>query len=447
LGLIFFVGMMCFVFQSVYAWAEPFMNLIDSAFALIQNLISPLLEGTPMLQSLVVDGIIAGVGGIVVFLPQIFILFFFIGLLEDTGYMARAAFIMDKLLGWAGLNGKSFIPLLSSYACAVPGIMAARTLEDPKARITTIMIAPLMSCSARLPVYVLFIGAFITPVYGTAVGGFVLFAMHFVGLIIAAPVAIFINRFVLKAKVQPFIIEMSEYRVPRVQDLLLRMWLKGREFIINAGTVIFAFSVIIWALLYFPHSDDVRVATKGQFVEMQSQELGMQVAEVIKVMDEEPDSKLAMRFDQTLESVYLEQSYLARFGKAVQPVFELAGFDWKITVGVLASFPAREVIVSTLGIIYNLGGDIDEESDGLRERIQNSKWPEGTARAGQHVFTIPVAVSIMVFFALCMQCGATVATINRELNWRWAMAAFLGATTMAWVFAVACYQVGMLLYA
>lgn len=417
-GLVIFVAMMFVVFQSIYTWAGPFMDWIEQAVAFVQEGAAPLLGGWPALQSLVVDGVIGGVGGVLVFLPQILILFFFISLLEDTGYMARGAFLMDKMLGWCGLNGKSFVPMLSSYACAVPGILAARTIEDPRARLTTVLVSPLMSCSARLPVYVLMIGAFIEPAYGAAAAGLTLFAMHFVGLAVAVPVAWALNKFVLGTNLQPFLLEMPSYRRPRLRDILWRMWERAREFLVRAGTVIVAMTIIIWALVYFPRPESVRERVES-------------------LAAAESPARAAQRVD----AAYIEQSYLARAGRAVQPLFEPAGFDWKITVGVLASFPAREVIIATLGTIYGIGAEVDEGSGDLRGTLAGDRWREGP-RAGQPVFTVPVALAIMVFFALCLQCGATVAVMAKESNWGWALFAFAYMTFLAWAGAVLTYQLG-----
>lgn len=440
-GTLIFLGVMYVVFQSLYSWAGPLMDLIDAGTSAMQDFVRPLLSTTPALQSLLCDGIIAGVGGVLIFLPQILILFFFIALLEDTGYMARAAFLVDKLFSWCGLNGRSFVPLLSSYACAIPGVMATRTLSDPKARLTTILMAPFMSCSARLPVYILLIGTFIEPLYGPLVAGAVLFAMHFVGLALALPLAWVLTRFFLKIKTQPFILEMPDYRVPTLRNISHRMWERGREFVLRAGTVILAFSILIWALLYFPRSPDVKEKTSQAFL---SELAGSHSAAEIQSALENPDSDISSALTHRIDSAYIEQSYLGRFGKAVQPIFDPAGFDWKITVGVLSSFPAREVIIATIGIIYNLGADVDEGSDDLRSVLQNEKWTSGP-RMGEPVYTLPVVLGIMVFFALCMQCGATVAIIARELNWRWAAFSFFGMTTLAWVTAVLIYQISKLL--
>ena len=435
-GTLIFLGVMYIVFQSLYSWAGPLMDLIDTGTSATQEFVRPLLSTTPALQSLLCDGIIAGVGGVLIFLPQILILFFFIALLEDTGYMARAAFLVDKLFSWCGLNGRSFVPLLSSYACAIPGVLATRTLSDPKARLTTILMAPFMSCSARLPVYILLIGTFIEPLYGPLVAGAVLFAMHFAGLALALPLAWVLNRFFLKIKNQPFILEMPDYRVPTLRNIFRRILDRGREFVLKAGTVILAFSVLIWALLYFPRSPDVKETTSMDFF---SEIAGSHSAAEIQSALENPDSDISTALAHRIDSAYIEQSYLGRFGKAVQPVFDPAGFDWKITVGVLSSFPAREVIIATMGIIYNLGADVDEGSDDLRSVLQKEKWTSGP-RMGQPVYTLPVVIGIMVFFALCMQCGATVAIIARELNWRWAAFSFFGMTTLAWAIAVLIYQ-------
>jgi ferrous iron transport protein B len=388
-GLLVFTALMFAVFASVYWIARPAMDGIEWLFGKLGVWAGAALAGRPMIQSLVVDGMIAGVGGVVVFLPQILILFLFVAILEDSGYMARAAFLMDKVFSWTGLNGKSFVPMLSSFACAVPAIMTARTIEDPKARLSTILVSPLMSCSARLPVYVLMIGAFIEPKYGALWAGAALFVMHMLGLVVAIPIAFFINRFLLKLKPLPFILEMPPYRRPAAASVVRRMYLSGKEFTVRAGSVIFAISIIIWALSYFPHP-----AAKGED-----------------------------------KSVALERSFLGTFGKAVQPAFAPAGFDWKTTVAVLAAFPAREVVVSTLGILYS--AEDDEENVKLKEQMIASK-----------TFTVATAAAVMVFFAFCMQCGSTVAIMARESSWKWAGFAFVYMTTLAWVGAVATYQIG-----
>lgn len=420
-GLAFFVLIMFMVFQSIYMWSGPFMAAIEVVIAQTQELVAPWLVPWPAGQSLLVDGVIGGVGGVIIFLPQILILFFFIALLEDTGYLARGAFLMDKVFGWCGLNGKSFVPMLSSYACAIPGVLAARTIEDPRARLTTILVSPLMSCSARLPVYTLMIGAFIEPSYGAVWAGGLLFALHVVGLAVAVPVAWAVNKFVLRTRPQPFLLEMPPYRLPRLRDIFWRMWERAREFLRRAGTVIVAMTIVIWALVYFPRPAEVRERAMAD----------------LSVLND------SSAIDRAVDAAYLEQSYLARAGRAVQPVFDLAGFDWKITVGVLASFPAREVIISTLGTIYGVGQDADEASGDLRSALARDFWTHGP-RTGHPVFTLPVALAVMVFFALCLQCGATVAVMAKEAGWRWALFGFLYMTALAWLGAVLTFQLGTL---
>ena len=438
-GLLAFLALMYLVFQSVYSWAGPFMDLIEGGKGVVQEALSNTLSPWPMLESLVKDGIIEGVGAVVIFLPQILILFFFITLLEDTGYMSRAAFLMDKLFSWCGLSGKSFVPLLSSYACAIPGVMATRTIQDPKARLVTILVAPFMSCSARLPVYVLLIGAFIEPKYGAGIAGATLFGMHFVGLIVAMPFAYLMNRFVLKTPPQPFLLELPNYQIPKVRDVLIRMYNQGKEFVVNAGTVIFAITIVIWAMLYFPRPESVALEAQGVFLESLAAENGWSIAESRVQLDASEDLQEVL--DHQVSSAYIEQSFMGRIGKTVQPVFAGAGFDWKITVGVIASFPAREVLISTLGIIYSLGGDVDEEAGDLRDTMASQTWSVGP-QAGMPIFTIPVVIAIMVFFALCQQCGATLAIIAQETSWKWACVSFGFMTLLAWLASILINQVG-----
>lgn len=419
-GLIFFVGVMYLTFQSIYTFAGPLMDLIEGCFSTIQEWVGPKLEGNPILQSLIVDGVIAGIGGILVFLPQIVILFFFISVLEGTGYLARAAFLMDRLLGWCGLNGRAFIPLLSSFACAIPGIMAARVMPDPKSRLATILVAPLMSCSARLPVYLLLIGAFIQPTYGAFWSGFALFAMHLLGLVVAIPIVFILNRKMLKGSRLPFMLELPPYQWPKWKDVALAMYLRGKVFVTTAGTTILVMSVLIWAAGYFPQmSSSQKESAKA---EIQRQQPGID--------DQEIENRLTQK--------QLEQSVLGRFGKAVEPVFAPAGFDWRISTAILSAFPARETVVPSLGIIFSLGGD-DEAK--LADTLKQAKWPDG-----RPLFSLTTSISLMVFFALCAQCLSTLATVKRETNsTKWAVFMFVYMTALAYLCAVLVYQTGRLL--
>lgn len=431
-GLAAFVGVMYLTFQSIYSWAGPLVDAINAGFEALGSAASDSLASTPMLGSLVSDGIIAGVGSVLVFLPQIIILFLFLAVLEDSGYLARAAFLMDKLLAWSGLNGRAFIPMLSSFACAVPGVMAARVIPDARARMATILVSPLMSCSARLPVYLLLIGAFIEPRFGAGWAAFTLFAMHALGLLVALPVAWLLNRGILKTPPVPFIMEMPPYRMPHLRNVLFRVFEAAKRFVVRAGTVIFALSIVIWALTYFPRPESIQQASDGkaQLLIAQGERAG--------AMSEEQKSQILNSARAEADALYLEQSYLGRAGKTIQPVFAPLGFDWKITVGVLAAFPAREVIISALGIIYSVGDADDEESSGLKQQMAREVRQDGSP-----LFTPLLAVTLMVFFALCCQCMSTVATVQKELgSWKLAVFMFTYMTALAYAAGLLVYQVG-----
>lgn len=408
-GTAVFLLLMAAVFQAIYTWSGPLMDFIDTSFGWFGEQVTALMPaGT--LQSLVVDGVIAGVGGVVIFVPQIVILFGFIAILEDCGYMARAAFLMDRLMSWVGLSGRSFVPMLSSFACAVPGIMSARVIENRRDRFATILIAPLMSCSARLPVYTIMIAAFIPAkeLFGGLLGlqALVLFSMYMLGMVVAVPVAWTLKRTLLKGDTPPFVMEMPGYKWPDIRTVVLRMLDRGKAFLLRAGTVILAMTVVVWALAYFPHPPEIA----DQY-----------------------------STEEEIAGAYLRQSVLGQMGKFVEPAVRPLGWDWKIGMATLASFPAREVIIATLGTIYNLGGG--EESQRLQEAMAAEAWPDG-----RPVFTPLVALSVMVFFALCCQCGATLAVMYRETgSWRWPLLAFTYMTTLAYLGALAVYQGGQLL--
>jgi ferrous iron transport protein B len=444
-GPLIFLSAMAVLFTAVFKLASIPQDWIESFFDWSKDVVKPLLENSPILQSLVVDGVIAGVGAFTAFLPQIVTLFFFVALLEDSGYMARAAFLMDRLFSWCGLNGRSFVPMLSGYACAVPSVLATRVIEDPKARAATAFLVPFMSCSARLPVYTLMISAFIVPALGTTGGVLVMIGMYLLGLLIALPTAFIITRFVVRSRPQPFVLELPRYQLPSARDVLVRVWDSASEFVKRAGTVIFSITVIVWALLYFPHSEEVEAQVKADFVAAHAKETGKTPAEVEALLAKAaPEDELAAALENTTNAAHTENSYLGRFGKFVQPVFAPAGFDWRITVGVLASFPAREAIIATLGTTYSLGTGVDEESGDLKTAMAKVHWTEGPL-IGKPVFTLSVAFGVMAFFALCSQCGATLAVIRKESGLRWAVASFLYMTALAWVAAVTCFQVGNLL--
>jgi len=511
-GTLVFALLMMLVFQTIFFWSEPLMGGIESIFSALGEFLGErMVDGA--LKSLICKGVIAGVGGVLVFLPQICLLFLFIAIMEDCGYMARAAFLMDRLLSRVGLSGKSFIPMLSSFACAVPGVMATRTIENPRDRLTTILISPLMSCSARIPVYMIMIGAFIPNLRWGVVSlhGLTLFGMYAVGILVAVPVAWLLKKTLLKGETPPFLIELPSYKVPDWRTVLLRVFDRGKAFTIRAGTIILAVSIVVWALAYFPHPDHIsksydkqRDLVEVQYERQLAEKLApmplhslrdpkSQIALMLKqiesfekerdgaVAEAGKDTPEAAKAEKTYEQLlvemqkvapvafnsaievrkiqqghkdelssiekteageYLRQSYFGKMGSAIEPLFKPLGWDWRISMAALASFPAREVIVATLGEIFNLGSDVDEEDEGLRAALQQVTWDNSNSR----LFNIPVALSIMIFFALCSQCAATLATIKRETNsWRWPLFSFGYMTALAYVGAMFAYQLTMAL--
>jgi ferrous iron transport protein B len=501
-GLVIFSLLMLFVFQMIYSWAGPLMDFVEAG----QNSVAGVVERVVphgMLRSLIVDGVIAGVGGVLIFLPQICLLFLFLALLEDCGYMARAAFLMDRLMLKLGLSGKSFVPLMSSFACAIPGVMATRVIENRRDRMVTILIAPLMSCSARLPVYLLLIQAFVPErslfevgKYSFGLQGTVLFLMYCVGVFVAIPIAWLLKKFFFPGETPHFVMELPEYKVPSLRVVVDRVYDRGKAFVVRAGTLIFATSVLVWAAGYFPgdHSQQHKLAatvdSMEAIVEQAQQELArtefaiacIQNLKAGEPLSEDDRQRLAANpefpIDQTdaniiaalpeweqlqterarraktaelhleqlqeeangINSRLIAESYLGRAGHAIEPFVKPLGWDWKIGVGVIASFPAREVIISTLGTIYSLGGEVDEDDPGLMGALKAAAWPDG-----RKVFNLPVALSIMVFFALCAQCAATLMVIKRETNsWRWPIFTFTYMTALAYVGALITYQVGKL---
>ncbi len=415
LGPVLLIMVMTLIFQSIFSWAEPVMHLIDATFSSLGGEVSGLMPDGP-LRSLLVDGIIGGVGSVLVFLPQITILFLFIGMLEDSGYMPRVAFLVDRAFSWCGLSGKSFIPMLSSFACAVPGIMATRTIEDRKHRLMTILVAPLMTCSARLPVYAIMIAAFIP--HKTYMGilnshGLLLGGLYLLGVVVAVLVSLVMSKIVFKSQRGTFLMELPSYKIPTLRSVLIRVYHRVRSFVFRAGTVILAITVVIWALSYYPRTDKLVGASPGA---------------------------VGGTSEGNRAGGQLGDSYLGQLGHVVEPLFAPLGWDWKITMATLASFPAREVIIATLGTIYNLGAEEHDVSESLVDKMRLAKWEQGP-KAGLAVFNPAVALSIMVFFALCCQCGATVVTIRQETgSWKYAAGTFLYMTLLAYGAALIVYQ-------
>jgi ferrous iron transport protein B len=391
IGPAVFIALMAIVFQSVFTWAAPMQEAIEGIIAALGDRVGALLpEGD--LRSLVVDGIFAGVGGVLVFLPQISILFLVIGILEDSGYMARAAFLMDRVMRRVGLHGRSFIPMLSGYACAVPGIMATRVIENRQDRLATMMVVPLMSCSARLPVYTLLIGTFIpasTLPFGFGLQGLTLLGMYLLGTLTALAVAAVFKRTLLKGPVRPMILELPSYRWPSLRTLGVTVWQRAMLFVRRAGTVIMALSIVLWAMATYP-----RTAVDASLPEV------------------------------TQAEQQLEGSTLGRVGRIIEPVVRPLGYDWKIGVSIAASFAAREVFVSTMGTIYGVGSD-EENMQALGDRLRAERNPV----TGEPVYTTLVAMGLMVFYVFALMCMSTTAITVREagggrIGWGWAAMQF-----------------------
>ena len=392
---------MAIVFQAVFAWATPIMNLIDNATAILGSVVAARL-GDGAFTSLIADGVIAGVGSVVIFLPQILILFLFIILLEDSGYLARAAYLMDRTMRSVGLSGQSIIPMISSFACAVPGIMATRVIPNRRDRIATILAAPFMTCSARLPVYALLIAAFVpaTDIGFLNLQGLVLFGLYMFGIVAGILTALLIRKTALRGPKPPFALMLPEFRRPNVRTVLMQLLGRAKVFLYRAGTVIFAVAVVVWALAYYPRMTDI-------------------------------DPSLT---ENQAAAAQLEQSFLGRAGKFVEPAFEPLGWDWRVSSAVIAGFPAREVVVAVLGTVYAVGDDADEAT--LSQRLQSATWPDG-----REVFTFPMVIGLLIFYACCLQCAATLAVMRRETNgWAWPAFAWLYMTTIGYLGALLAYQ-------
>ena len=402
-GTIGLFVVMAIVFQAVFAWATPIMDVIDSGSALLSGWVTTQL-GNGAFASLVGDGIIAGVGSVVVFLPQILILFLFIILLEDSGYLARAAYLLDRAMRSVGLSGQSIIPMISSFACAVPGIMATRIIPNRRDRIATIIAAPFMTCSARLPVYALLIAAFVPlrDVGFLNLQGLVLFGLYMFGIIAGVLTALLMRKTALRGPKPPFALMLPEFRRPNMQTVFFQLLGRAKVFLKRAGTVIFTVAVIVWALAYFPRATDIDPML--------------------------PENEAA--------AAQLEQSWLGRAGHFVEPAFIPLGWDWRVSSAVIAGFPAREVVIAVLGTVYAVGDQADEAT--LTQRLRSATWPDG-----RPVFTLPMVLGLLIFYACCLQCAATLAVIRRETNsWRWPIFAWAYMTTIGYVGALLAFQLG-----
>jgi ferrous iron transport protein B len=383
------------------------MDLLQDLFTHVGDLVGRIIPPGD-LQALLVKGVILGVGAVVVFLPQICLLFLFIGLLEDTGYMARAAFLMDRLMSKVGLHGKSFIPMLSSFACAIPGIMATRTIETPKDRLVTILVAPLMSCSARLPVYTLLIAACMP--HRLLLESITMLSMYLLGIVVALGMAWLLKKTLLKGETPMLVMELPPYKRPLATVVLRHMWDRSKLFLRRAGTVILGINILLWFLASYPrHSATSNVA----------------------------DSNPAQAGER------LRGSFAGMAGHWIEPAIKPLGFDWKIGIGIISSFAAREVFVSTMSVVYNVaqGTDEDTHTRDLAQVMSQQKRSDG-----RPVYTTLTAITLMVFYVLALQCVSTVAVVRRETNsWKWPLFQWFYMGALAWIFAFITYQGGRLL--
>jgi len=468
-GLAIFVGLMALMFQGIFSFAQIPMGWIET----VVNGLGEWVGGTMPpgdLNDLLVKGVIAGVGAVIIFLPQILLLFCFISLLEDTGYMARAAFLMDRLMSKVGLHGKSFIPMLSSYACAIPGIMATRTIETPKDRLVTILVAPLMSCSARLPVYAVLIAACVPDTkLGGVVGvqGLTLLAMYLLGTVMALAMAWLFKKTLLKGETPMLIMELPPYKRPVVTTILRHMWDRSKLFLRRAGTVILGINIVLWFLATYPKN----LGAEAQ-IDAEKLKLVSAASPPVKTIDEADKflawHKMAMNTnrpaaaaisipkaeaEKLLEQVAelenqaqgekLRHSFAGRLGHLIEPAIAPLGMDWKMGIGIVASFAAREVFVSTMSVVYNVGeaDDSDAGVASLAKVMQDEKRDDG-----KPAYTPLVGVTLMVFYVFALQCVSTIAVVRRETNsWKWPLFQLLYMTALAWAMAFLTYQGGKLL--
>jgi len=435
LGFALFLALMALVFQSLFAWADPAIGWIEQAMGWLAETTRASLPPS-LATDLVVDGLIAGVGSVIVFLPQILLLFFFIGVLEDVGYMARVAYLMDRLMKSIGLHGRAFVPMLSGYACAVPAILATRTMERRRDRLLTMMVVPLMTCSARLPVYGLLIAAMVPVGSGGALAqGGLLVAMYLFSTLLALVCAAVLGRTVLKGQRMPLILEMPPYRRPHWQSVLRMLWAKCRTFLTEAGTVILACTVAMWFLLSFPREPRLETDYAALRAPLEAE---LEQAEPARAEQLSGDLQ---QLEEREAGERLRASYGGRLGHAIEPVIEPLGFDWKIGIGLIGAFAAREVFVSTMGVVYGLGADEDDQSAGLRQELRTQTWPDG-----RKVYTPLACLSLMIFFAIACQCMSTLAVVKRESGgWGWPCFLFAYTALLAWFASFAVYQGGRLL--
>lgn len=443
-GIPVFLFFMWLTFFTTFKLGAYPMEWIESLVELASNGLNQIMpEG--ILKDLLVQGILGGVGGVIIFLPNILLLYFFIALMEDTGYMARAVFIMDKAMHRIGLHGKSFIPLLMGFGCNVPAIMSTRIIESKRDRLITILINPFMSCSARLPVYILFISAFFTAYQGT-----ILFAIYGLGVVMAILSALLFRKTMFKSQDIPFVMELPPYRLPSGKTLLKHMWHRAEQYLKKIGGIILLASIIIWALGYFPRDQKADQAfeqklesTKSQFDQKLAQAEDPGIKDSLKKEKSLTIQKLKLKND----SRHQEQSYIGHLGKFIEPVMKPLGFEWKMSVSIVAGVAAKEIVVGTLGVLYQANPEDQsvEKQSSLIDKLRSQRYQSGP-REGKPVFTPLVALSFMIFILIYFPCVAVIATIKKETGtWKWAIFTIVYTSSLAWLLSFLVYQVGSLL--
>ena len=427
-GFPVFVFFMWLMFQTTFSLGSYPMDLIDSGVGWVGNLIRNAMTAGP-LRDLLVDGIIGGVGGVIIFLPNILILFFFISFMEDSGYMARASFIMDKLMHRIGLHGKSFIPMLMGFGCNVPAIMATRTLENRKDRLLTMMIIPFMSCSARLPIYVLLISAFFH-----SYQGLILVSIYFIGILIAILVAMAMKRILFAKQDVPFVMELPPYRIPTLRNTSKHMWHKGVQYLKKMGTVILVASILIWALGYFPRNVKYSTGYDEQIALISSN----------NNLNDSTKTEQKRIIELSKMSEKQEKSYIGQLGHLIEPVLSPLGFDWKIGMSIITGLAAKEIVVSTMGVLYQADTGDGNVSGNLQSKLKEQTHSFGSLK-GKKVFTPLVAYCFMLFILIYFPCIASVAAIKKESNLKWAMFIMIYTTVIAWIVSFLVFQIGSLI--
>lgn len=436
-----FIGVMWGIFQATFILGDYPMQWIELSMEWLGGLMYKIMPDN-FLRDLVVDGIIGGVGGVIVFLPNILILFFFLSLLETTGYMARVAFIVDKLMHKVGLHGRSFIPLLMGFGCNVPAIMATRTIENRSDRMVTMMIIPFMSCSARYPVYILIISAFFDSFRGT-----ILFGIYLLGILFAGLFAWLFKKVLFQANEMPFVMELPPYRMPTSKAIFKQTWFKGRQYIHKMGTIILVASIIIWALGYFPLGRQIDRDYEEKIAlvvsDYDNQLSDIKSNETRDLLEEEKRAHI-LQLEYEQQSKKQENSVIGRIGKFIEPTIQPLGFDWKMGVSLMAGMAAKEIVISTMGVLYQTGPEA-EPSESLITKLQDDTYRSGT-KSGQKVMRPLVALSFLVFVLIYFPCVAVFAAIKKESGaWKWPLFTSFYTTSLAWIAAFAVYQIGLLL--